>query len=103
MSKKYLIGSLVLCTVVLGQKIAPDLDFGGNRESSRGATKEKDRIPVIVQYVSGALEPEGKSQRRGVGRLIQPLASMDAEILDVTEAELEALKADTREIGRAHV
>ncbi len=103
MAKTYLIGFLLVAASLFAQKTAPDLDFGDKSENAahpfgRGPAKTKDRIAVIVQYTERqADEPAPRAAtRRSVGRLIQPLASLDAEILEVTPDELEALKADAR-------
>ncbi len=95
MTTKYLIGFLLLSAAAFAQKTAPDVDFGGNRAAFRDTTRAKERIPVIVQYTEReAGSPAPKPPQRGAGRLLQPLESLDAEILEVTPEELEALKAD---------
>lgn len=103
MAKTYLIGFLLAASSLFAQKTAPDLNFSDKSENAanqtgRGPAKAKDRIAVIVQYTERhADEPTPKAAtRRSVGRLIQPLTSLDAEILEVTPDELEALKADAR-------
>ena len=73
----------------------PD-DFG-NPAPGRPLTPARTRVSAAERAVD---EPRVKDAQRSVGRLLQALVSLDAEILEITADELEACVVCGRRVHR---